>query len=77
MFSWTPLLAALPELLKVIVSSAEGQRCDAEGSLADAACRIHAFWVSQRRYRSNHDALLGQLAKLSRTHTALPNRRLH
>ena len=77
MISWTPLLAARPELLTVIVSGAEGQRRGAEGSLADAARRIHAFWVSQRRYGSNHDALLGQLAKHSRTHTALPNQRLH
>jgi len=74
---WTPLLAALPELLKVIVSGAEGQRRDAEGSLPDTARRIHTFWVSQRRYGSNHDDLLGQLATLSRTHAALPNQRLH
>jgi len=74
---WTPLLAALPELLKVIVSGAAGQRRDAEGSLPDAARRIHTFWVSQRRYGSNHDGLLGQLPALSRAHASLPNQRLH
>ena len=43
MTSWTPLLAALPELLKVIVSGAEGQRRAADGSLADTARLIHTF----------------------------------
>jgi len=77
MTAWTPLLAALPELLKVIVSGAERQRRDAEGALAATARLIHTFWVSQRRYGSNHDGLLGQLATLARTHAALPNQRLH
>ena len=77
MTSWTPLLAALPELLKVIVAGAEGLRRDAEGSLTDAALRIHAFWVSQRRYGSNHAGLQGQLAALSRTHAAVPSQRVH
>ena len=77
MISWTPLLVALPDLLKVIMSGAEGQRRDAEGSLADAARLIHAFWISQRRYGSNQDGLLGQLATLSRTYAALPIQRLH
>ena len=73
----TPLLAALPELLKVIVSGAERQRRDAEGALAATARLIHTFWVSQRRYGSNHDGLLEQLAALSRAHASLPNQQLH
>jgi len=82
MISWTPLLVALPDLLNVILSVAEGQRRDTEGPLADAARHIHAFWVIQRRYRSNQDGLLGQLATLSHTpllhtHAALPIQRLH
>jgi len=82
MISWTPLLMALPDSLSVILSVAGGQRRDAERPLADAARLIHAFWVNQRRYGSNQDGLLGQLATLSHTpllhtHAALPIQRLH
>ena len=78
MTAWAPMTAALPDLLKVIMSSAQDQPLDsAKLALADAARRIHAFWLSQRRYGSNADGLLGQLAAISHTQPVLPNQRLH
>ncbi len=75
---WTPPTAALPELLKLSLSNAEDYPLDsANATMAEAAQRIHAFWLSHRRHGSNADGLLGQLIALSRTEAALPNQRLH
>jgi yecA family protein len=66
MTAWAPLTAAQPELLKVILSNAQDQPLDsAKAALAEAAHRIHAFWLSQRRHGSNAEGLLGQLAAFS------------
>ena len=74
MTAWAPMTAALPDLLKVILSNAQDQPLDsAKAALAEAAHRIHAFWLSQRRHGSNADGLLGQLAAFSPTQAVLPN----
>ncbi len=78
MTAWAPMAAARPDLLKVIMSGAQDQPLDsAKSALAEAAQRIHAFWLGHRRHGSNGDGLLGQLVALSHTHAALPIQRLH
>ncbi len=68
MMAWEPLMAAQPELLKVIMS--EG------GDLADAAKRIHEFWVVQRLRGTGLD-LWGQLAGFAPGYTAGSNQPAH
>lgn len=78
MTAWAPLTAALPELLRVVVSNTQDQPLDsAKAAIAEAVQRIHAFWLNQRQYGSNANGLLGQFAAFSRTQAAVPNRRLH
>jgi yecA family protein len=71
MMSWAPLTAAQPELLKVIMSGA------GEEGLADAARRIHAFWVQQRRHGVGGGGVLAQLAALMPGHVASSDQPLH
>jgi yecA family protein len=66
MIAWAPLLAARPDGLKVIISGAEDQSLhDAHEALTTASCRIHGFWVQQRRLGVDSNGLLGQLTALS------------
>ena len=68
MMAWAPLMAAQPELLKVIMSES--------GDLADAAQRIHGFWVALRWQGKGQD-LVDQLAALAPGHAAWSSQRPH
>jgi yecA family protein len=56
MMAWVPLMAARPELIKMIMSES--------GDLANVAQRIHGFWLAQRQQGAGLD-LVDQLAALA------------
>jgi hypothetical protein len=68
MMAWAPLMAARPELLKVIMSES--------GDLAYAARRIHDFWIARRRQEIGISSLLEQLAAMS-PEASMPNQLPH
>ena len=71
MMAWAPLLAAQPELLKLILFGAENRPFDGdEEALATVARRIHEFWAERRQLGIDSSSVLAQLAALSRPQTA-------
>jgi hypothetical protein len=73
MLAWAPMLAAQPELMKVIQSGAKGRPIAGDqAALADVARRIHEFWVERRRSGAGSNHMLAQLAAMLPTRGAWP-----
>jgi Uncharacterised protein family (UPF0149) len=73
MFAWTPLLSTQPELLKLVVSGAEGRLLDCDqDALATVAGRIHAFWFGQHQRAMDSKGILVQLSAMSPSQAVLP-----
>ena len=73
MFAWTPLLSTQPELLKLVVSGAEGRLPDCDhDTLATVAGRIHEFWFGQHQGAMDSKGILVQLSAMSPSQAVLP-----
>ena len=74
MIAWAPLLSAQPDLLKLVVSGAEGRlpECD-QVALATVASRIHAFWVRWRQAGTDSEGMQMQLSALSPGSASMPD----
>lgn len=74
MFAWTPLLSTQPELLKLVVSGAEGRLLDCDqDALATVAGRIHAFWVRRRQAGTDSEGIQMQLSAISPGQASMPD----
>jgi hypothetical protein len=78
MTAWAPLLSEQPDLLKVIMATAEKSPMDATNIvLTKVARRVHAFWVAHRRHHMGVDGVLAQLISVLPAGTSEQCRRPH